>query len=247
MDPVDCQVFEDQLDSLVRGELSAEGTEHLRAHAAGCAACDALWRVQAHLATPSLETLESQVPEAWVTSMWSEVQTAVRSGGAGGRVRGRWGIPTLAAAAVALLLANGLTLRALHDARAREQVLTERLLDREPGSEAPETPTAVRSGRGAALPGRDGWLRTLEARDDLTVADLRALLSELPSGTRLISASRADELAGARLVPAAWREAFARIDTQAGVTVADLVDLLDDLNLPGGASVPTARLIELLS
>jgi hypothetical protein len=161
----------------------------------------------------------------------------------------------LAAAVVALLMVNGLTLRALRRAEARSAVLTEQLLDQQRRLVGTETATSPRSGRaerraaslGVGPGGREAWLRALEGRGDLTVSDLRVLLRELPAGTTVVSASRTNALAGARFMPVAWREAFAGLDASAGVTAEELLGVLDALNLPGGASVPTARLIELLS
>ena len=77
--PVDCQIFADQLDSLVRGELSGEGMRHLRIHAESCAECGMQLRVQEHLVEPSLEQLETQVPEEMVAGMWNAVREDLSS------------------------------------------------------------------------------------------------------------------------------------------------------------------------
>jgi hypothetical protein len=199
----------------------------------------------------SLKALEDQVPDQWVSSMWDDVQGALGARPRPGRPRRRWAMPLLAAAVVALLMVNGLTLRALRRAEARSAVLTEQLLDQQRRLVGIEAAAAPRSGRAerrvASLGAREAWLRALEGRGDLTVSDLRVLLRELPAGTTVVSASRSSALAGARFMPAAWREAFAGLDATAGVTAEELLGVLDALNLPGGASVPTARLIELLS
>lgn len=79
---VDCQVFGDQLDGLVRGDLPAEGERLLRLHAGICPACAMQLRVQEHLAQPSLAELEARVPEELLASLWPRVEGEV-GGGAG--------------------------------------------------------------------------------------------------------------------------------------------------------------------
>jgi hypothetical protein len=251
-DPIDCRFFEDQLDALVRGELPDHGRVALRAHAGACAACASLLRVQEHVHGPRLAALEAQVPEAWVASMWDDVQGALaspRERRAMGMRRGvRWAVPVLAAATVALLLASGLAFRALRRAEAREIVLSEQILDQQRRLAELEGPTVERAGAGAGLAASDAWVRSLRARREVTVAELRAALRALPADTRLISSSRAGVLDAAPFVPGVWREAFARLDaTRRDVTAEDLLDLLDELDLAAGTSVPTARLLDLLS
>ena len=82
---VDCQVFGDQLDGLVRGDLPAEGERLLRLHAEICPGCATQLRVQEHLVQPSLAELEAQVPEELLASLWSRVEGEVgpRAGVAG--------------------------------------------------------------------------------------------------------------------------------------------------------------------
>lgn len=77
---VDCQVFEDQLDGLVRGDLPGEGERQLRLHAEACPECAMQLRVQEHLVRPSLAELEARVPEALLASMWSRVEGDARIG-----------------------------------------------------------------------------------------------------------------------------------------------------------------------
>lgn len=193
-----------------------------------------------------LEALEAQVPDTWVSSMWGDVRGAVRERRRMRRPGRRWAAPLLVAASVALLFANGLALRALRQAEGRTAALSEQLIDQQRRLSDFEAPAASRFGRAERLTGRDAWLRALSEREDLTVADLRALLSELPAGTPVTRTSRPGALRGARL-PAAWQAALTRLDAEGDVTVADVLDVLDELDLPEGTAVPTARLIELLS
>lgn len=197
-------------------------------------------------AKPSLESLESKVPDVWVSSMWRDVQDALRERRPAGRGQHRWTTPVLVAASMALLFVNGLTLRALRQAERRTAALAEELVDQQRRLADLEAPATSRSASGRRLAGRDAWLRALSEREDLTVADLRALLAELPAGTPVTRTSPGGALGGRRL-PAAWRAAFARLDATREVTIADVLDVLDELDLPDGTTVPTARLIELLS
>ncbi|HKJ03089.1 MAG TPA: zf-HC2 domain-containing protein [Longimicrobiales bacterium] len=248
MDRVDCTVFEDQLDSLVRGELPESGVAQLRAHAARCPECATQLRMREHLVTPSLADLEAQVPDAWVTSMWNDVQAAVAVPGAAVRRRNRWAVPLLAAALVALLFANGLALRALARAENRAEDLASQLLDQQ------RRLVSLQGERESGLPGvlagfagRGSALRALEDRTDLTVAELRALLQELPAQTPLIGAARTRQLARSPFVPSVWRDAMSRLDTGGEVTAGALLTVLDDLDIPGDATVPAARIFELLT
>ena len=76
---VDCQVFEDQLDALVRAELPAEGMRQLRVHAGMCADCAMALKVQEHLLGPSLEELEARVPEELLGTVWPGVRRDIDS------------------------------------------------------------------------------------------------------------------------------------------------------------------------
>jgi hypothetical protein len=249
-DPVDCLVFEDQLDAWMRGELPDEGVTQLQAHAAGCRACSTLARVGEGLSGPSLAELEAMVPDAWVDAMGERVEAALRERGATRPGRRSWVVPTLAAASVALLFTSGLAFRALGRAAVREEVLAEQVLDQqrrltEQGASAadPTRRGSVVAGRAASLRslGREGW------QGPLTVADLRALLDELPAATPVIRAANARALSGSRLIPATWREALAGLDTGRDVTAGDLLGVLDGLELPGATTVPAGRILELLS
>jgi hypothetical protein len=248
MDRVDCTVFEDQLDSLVRGELPEAGVAQLRAHAAECAECATQLRMQEHLVTPSLAHLEAQVPDAYVTSMWRDVQGALDAPQASARRRFAWAVPLLAAATVALLFANGLALRALARAEDRAQDLTGQVLDQQRRLVSFQTAQAPDlMGARAGFGSRANALRALEDRTDLTVADLRALLQGLPAETPLMGAAHTHQLARSRLVPSAWRDAMTRLDTGAEVTAGALLAVLDALDIPGDTSVPAARIFELLT
>lgn len=245
MDRVDCSVFEDQLDALVRSELPEAGMAQLLGHAARCGECAALLRVREHLTSTTLVDLERQVPDAWVASMHGDVRDALHARSGRPRHRPPWLAPALAAASVALLVSNGLALRALGAAQLREQDLVEQVLDQQRRlvADGPAVPGGMRLGvaaRGAAL-------RFLESGRDLTVAELRALLREVPAGTPVISASRAGALATSGFVPAAWRDALSRLDGRGEVTAGDLLAVLEGLELSDGTSVPTTRLLELLS
>lgn len=76
--PVDCRVFEDQLDALVRGTLPDEGRRHLLLHADACPDCAIQLRVQEHLVRPSLEELESRVPQAFLEGIWEDVRAGIQ-------------------------------------------------------------------------------------------------------------------------------------------------------------------------
>ena len=253
MDRVDCAVFQDQLDTLERGPLPEEALAPFREHAAGCAECAALLRMREELVTPSLGELEAQVPDAWVASMYGEVRRELarrepERRGSGRTSARRWLVPTLAAATVTLLLANGLALRALRRAEVRADSLVEQVLDQQRRLVSLEDPTQERRGMVTAYAARSGPMRSLEGREDLTVGDLRAALQGVPGSTAVLSRSQASQLVRSRALPGPWRDALRRAGAgDEGVTARMLLGVLDDLALPEGTPVPTARLFELLS
>jgi len=244
MERVDCRVFEDQLDALVRRELPDEAMAQLVGHSGECRDCAALLRMQEHLVSASLTDLEARVPDAWVASMHADVRRALDVRRGRSRARFGWAVPLLAAASVALLVANGMTLRALGRAQLREQDLVGQVLDQQRRLVTAEVAAPAGALSGVAV---RAYFRALEPGRDLTVAELRALLREVPAGTPVISASRASALAKSRFLPAAWSEALSRLDGRGEVTAADLLSVLDGLGLSDGTNVPTARLLELLS
>lgn len=77
---VDCRVFEDQLDALVRDELPEEGVRCLLLHAGGCPECAMQLRVKEHLFGGSLEELEQMVPEGLLESLWDRVKPVLTVG-----------------------------------------------------------------------------------------------------------------------------------------------------------------------
>lgn len=253
MDRVDCTVFQDQLDTLERGPLPEAALAPFREHAATCPECAALLRMREELATPSLGELEAMVPEAWVSSMYGEVRRELEGReperrGSGRASARRWLVPTLAAATVTLLLANGLALRALRRAEARTDSLVEQVLDQQRRLVSLEDPTQERRGMVTAYAARSGPVRSLEGRPDLTVGDLRAALQGVPGGTVVLSRTQASQLVRSRALPGPWRDALRPFEAgDEGVTARTLLGVLDDLKLPDGTPVPAARLFELLS
>lgn len=244
MDRVDCLVFEDQLDALVRGALPGDGAALLREHASGCPDCAALGRLGERLAGPTLEELEAQVPDAWVKDMWAGVRRELRARDGGRRSRWGWAVPALAAASVVLIALNGVTLRALSRATAVAEELTEEVLDQQ--RRLVEAAGPAPAAGGSAMVRRAASLRVLEARGDMTVDDLRALLAGLPADMPVIRAARVGTLSGSRLLPPGWREALGRLPADGDVTAGDVLAVLEELELPGGASVPAGRLFDLL-
>lgn len=78
---IDCRIFADQLDALVRGALPEEGMRHLLLHAEACSGCATQMKIQEHLVHPSLHELEARVPETLVAGMWDAVRVGLREQG----------------------------------------------------------------------------------------------------------------------------------------------------------------------
>lgn len=246
MDRVDCRVFEDQLEAWDRGDLLPAGESLLRAHLGeGCPACAELARLRGHLAAVPLEALEAEVPDALVASMWGGVTGSLRRRPRGGLDGAGWLVPALAAAVLVLVALNGAAWVALDRATARQEALTEQLLDQ-------QRRLVTGEGAGEAAAGRTGFgrtasLRALGAAETLTVSELTTLLREIPAGTPVIRAARREALARARWVPEGWKAVLGRHASEGDVTAGDMLRMLDELDLPGGATVPAGRILELVS
>ncbi len=202
---VDCQVFQDQLDALVKGTLPEEAHRYLLIHAEGCPECAMQLRVQEHLTGPSLEELEARVPDILAAGMWGRVKESVEeegggrpsdvgagtsgdgAGASGAGARGSraggfgWLVPTLTAASLLLLFATGFLSLELSRLREREAGLAQQVEEQQRWlAELELGPSADPVARTAALAGRNPWLRALSRQETITVDDLRALLERMP-------------------------------------------------------------------
>lgn len=266
MEDMDCQIFQDQLDSLEGGTLSEEGLRQLRLHAASCPECAMSLRIVEHLISPSLEELEARVPDELLASLWTGVSAETSDSGAtrspsrrrGGRSRG-WLVPTLAAASVALFLSTGFLFvrwRGAESMGARLASEVAELRRETAGSGA--RPEWVQ--RTAQLAGsRRTQARALDfallGQDTVTVQALLDLLEQLPPDLVLFETSRVEGLLGAPVrPPPELREilvgmagAISTLEEDRGVRVGDLERWLAASGLPRNLSVPKAVLLDLLS
>jgi len=258
---IDCQVFEDQVEALARGELPDEAVRLLRAHGDSCPECATLLGVQEHLVSPGLAELEEEVPAELLATVWPVVREGAAAAGALGAPgrpvrdpslrapRFRAWIPALAAASVVLLLGNGVLLSRLRQSQDREEVLAQRLLEQE-GRVSPTVSTGLESRRSGLLgrEGAAGWAAALGG-EDVSVGELRALLESVPGNPTVLSATQVDALLGAARLwaPASLRAATAELRGEEGVRARDLLHLLQILDLSPEQTIPTSRLRDLLS
>jgi len=273
---VDCQVFGDQLDALVKGTLPDEGMRQLRLHADTCLECATQLRVQEHLARPSLEELEARVPDALLASMWFRVEQSVKEeAGAGAgevpvpveeprspagrderkrriepRPRVGWLIPTLAAASLLLLFSTGFLVHELGRLRDREAILAQQVAEQQRWlSELEVGPSADPVARMAALAGRNPWLRALSRQETISVQGLRTLLERMPGDRMVMSRGQLDAAVRSRTlpVPPPLREALRGIEGRDGARARDLLRALERMELSPELRLPTTDLIRLLS
>lgn len=261
---VDCQVFEDQLDALVREALPQEGKRQLRLHAADCPDCAMQLRVQEHLLGPSLEELEAQVPEGLVATVWSGVEEGIKGRDAGRPGDGepeqgvvviphrpptRWLVPTLAAASVALLFSTGFLLRGLNQLQAREAALVQQVSEQQRWFAELAGPGVDPVARTAALAGRDPWMRALSRQESITLSGLLTLLERMPGDRTVLSRSQLDTILESR-TPLRFRflrDAVGSLDGLLEVSAAELLEALNTLDEDEDLTVPTAELVALLS
>ncbi|MEJ2206671.1 MAG: zf-HC2 domain-containing protein [Gemmatimonadota bacterium] len=250
---IDCQVFDDQLGALLQDTLPEEGKRQLQLHAARCPDCAMQLRVHEHLALPSLEELETEVPSELVDSMWPSVQTAIQADGRDQRpgpapARFGWLVPALAAASVALLLSTAFLFRELGRIQAREIVLAQQIVELEEGLAAVDGRTELVE-RTANLGAPDSWVLALSRQERISVVSLRDRLRSLPADAPLLDASQVDALlrSAPTWTPAGWRNALRRLRAGDGVSVQDLLGILDSSTVNPETTIPTAPLIDLLS
>lgn len=268
--PIDCQIFGDQLDALIQGDLPEEGMRQLRLHAGECPQCRMQLRVQEHLLEPSLGELEARVPDEMVMGMWGAVEAGVRSregSGAGAKGpgpavvredpssrhpfqgRGRWLVPTLAAATLALLFSTGFLYWQTARLQTRAQALAQQVEDQRYWLAELEVDGADPAARTAALAGRNPWSRALSRQDEITLGNLRSLLARAPGDRVILSQSQLDEVLRSRvpLSPPLLREALGGISGTDGVTARELLEALDGLGVSPDTTVPTEELMALFS
>jgi hypothetical protein len=261
----DCQFFEDQLDTLLDGSLSGEGTRQLRLHALSCPDCAMLLRVQEHLDLPPLEELEAAVPEELLASMWPKVQAEVAdqrrdvSAVTSFPKRLRWFVPTLAAASIALLFSASFLFSELKRSEARELQLAQQVGELERGLAEVDARTEWVE-RTASLAGsRRNRARALafalSGQDSITVETLFELLGSYPADLVLLNASQVDAIMRTTSRPppdlrgilVALGDALTDLGYERGVRAGDLVEWLASSGLPRDMVLPKSQLIELLS
>jgi hypothetical protein len=248
---IDCQVFQDQLDSLKQGVLSDDGIAQLQLHAASCPECETLLGLHEHLSLASLEDLEAAVPDLFVASMWDRVQADIATQTApdrrfGNWHRSRWLVPALAAASLLLLVSTALLLGELGRLRGREQVLVQRVTEHEQRLADLELTTASGNAtRAANLASRRVLERVLSRRESVSIGELGEILERLPAGTTVVSTSGMEALVGNlsfRASPA-WRAVRKEIDVEGGVDAGELLHVLEALDVDPATRIPSARLL----
>lgn len=251
---IDCMGFQEQLEALQQGKLTEEAAARLRRHADSCPDCAMLLQLQQHVARPGREELEAAVPDQYVTTMWERVRAditvrgAPRKQGSRGWRASRWLVPVLAAASLFFLVISGLMLGELKRVRAREATLVQRIANHEP--RLAELDLRVRTdpvARTANLAGTRTWVRLLERRRSISVAELEALVAGLPVKTTVVGASewRTLETSIPVWMSSVWSAATESIRADDGVQAGELTALLAALDLDPGRRVPMARILAL--
>jgi hypothetical protein len=259
---VDCQVFSDQLERFLKGSLPDEALLLLREHADACPTCATQLQVKGHLARPSLEELETQVPDPMVDAMYGQVRSALDEPaipvGADAHPLGSsttalhgprsfalpW-VPLLAAASVALLLSTGVLGIQLRRTQLREARLAMQL-DAQRARVTGLLATASRTSGPAA---GASWLRFVPAQETITIAELVELLDRVPADRVILSEARVGLLRSrpttrtGRIMDGLLQE----IPSDDGIRAGDLLRALDRARIRRDLTVRTADLVELLS
>jgi hypothetical protein len=248
----ECESFQDRLDRLGGGPPAGEDMRELERHAAGCPECAMILEAYLHLAGPSNEELEAQVPETITGTMWPRVaeKTIDRNMITGSRWNSllRVLVPTLAAAVVLLVFGLGLTLGELRHLRGVEERMATEIERRD------DTITALRLGGGEA-PGLFAserfralaLSRFFAGRKTYRIGDLVALLEQLPPDTRLLSSREVETLAGGggMFGYSPYNEGLRRVDYSNGLDAGEAIMLIEALGIDSDELIPREQIASL--
>lgn len=266
---MDCQVFEDQLDTLVDGHLPEEGARQLQLHALSCPDCAMLLRVQEHVKLPPLEELEAEVPDHLLASLWPNVAAATSlptpdvsaetSPIPKSLRRTPWMIPTLAAASVALLLSTGFLFSQLRKSEGRVQQLSQQVGEyqqwlalQDGGSDLVHRTAELAGGRRNRARALD---HALAGKENITIGTLIDLLERYPESMVLFDTSQIEGLSRRTSRPhpelrgilAVLGDAFDTLGDSEGVRVGEFTEWLASSRLPMDMALPKSPLMDLLS
>ena len=261
---VDCLVFADQMDALVRGTLPVEGARQLRLHAATCPDCATQLRVHEHLVGPSLEALEARVPTALLTGMAQRVLALAGTppegalafkgdptGGGDARTgRRRVLVPALSAAASLLLFSTGFLGKEVARLREEGAALAQEVAIQRTRLAAQASGTALDPvARTAALAGSKPLVRALARRKTITVEELLALLAQLPPDRVVVTRAQwGDALQSpSPLGTPLLRELRSRLPPGEALRAGALIRALESSGIGAGVTLRTADLVDLLS
>jgi hypothetical protein len=246
----ECEKFQDRLDLFGGEPPPEEEMRELERHASGCPDCATILEAYLHLAGPSNEELEAQVPDAMTGAMWQRVaaRTVYRNMGYGRFNIRRILSPVLAAAVVLLVFALGFTLGELRHLRGVEQKMAEKIERRD------ETIASLRTG-GSEPPGlftserfrNLARRRFLQERDSYRVGDLIVLLEQLPRDTKILSASEVRILLG-RGGTAAYSPYNTRLrgfDYSNGLDAGEAILLIEALGIDADELIPREEIASL--
>ncbi len=232
-----CEELQELLDRLGGRPPTENEKRELEEHSAVCRDCSLILEAYLHLAGPSNEELEAQVPDEMADAMWHRVaaQTVDRGKSPGfGRISLlRVLVPTLAAAVIVLVFALGFMLGELRHLRGVEERMAIELERRDTTIAAlqlgrDETPGMLASERFRNIVRR----RLMEDRDVYRVSELIALLEQLPPETTLLSAREAGTLlsgGGSSISP--YSERLRRVDYSNGLDAREAIMLIEILGI----------------
>jgi hypothetical protein len=245
--PIDCRIFQDQLERLIQDDLPHEGRELLRRHAAECPECAAILEMKTRLSEKTLGDLEDEVPEFLAEGMWGRVQGAIEPGGIQRPERPRsrfgwgWLIPAQAAAVVLLAVAVGVLAGRLNKIQQREALLAQRISRQEQvmRTRDPQGAAEQESLPAGWSPGPQ-WERVLADSGGLTLRDVTVFLGSVPRGRLILPPAPAQEIIR-RLSyrpPAAVAQALGRINISDGLDAGEALDLLHSYGFDPERRIP---------
>jgi hypothetical protein len=252
---IDCEIFQDQLDTLHEVTLPDEGKRQLRLHAEACPDCAMILKMHEHTTALSQVELEAAVPDELLASMVPRVQSAIgdrKVVSMNDRRRRRapgWLVPAMAAATVILAVGVGFLFAELRQLQGSERALAQQVVEQQRWlADLDVRLSSNEVVRTAALAGRTAWERALARRQNVTLTEIAEMLERVPTSTTVLSSSELEALVAG--VPSrtrdAWSEALSDVDARDGIQAGELLQLVRSLPVDPERTMPTARILGLL-
>lgn len=247
-DSLFCDDFQDMLDSLASGTVPPDTIALLQSHAQHCKTCAMLLQIQENLAGPTVDEISGQIPERMLARVWDRVSADLPPVKRHHKprhtvwTRRPWIVPALALTSILFILLNMFLLTEIRQIRKEERELSALLSRQTLALEELRDRTSGPRFAGSFL--NRNRLRPLSGRQELTVAELRSILGQVPPDLQIVSGSYVRHLLSQmpRWERTKWQNMLEIVDAADGIQSREAIVLLDALALDPGEILTPYRL-----